>query len=182
MYNLPEGKHRPGSLRLLSRWPGPHDGSSGARSRPYMNGEPRAQGVLPRQACRCREDAFSCNLKTHSGGSTLNKRKRVALQKHRAKQRKLEEKRKAARVASTIAPSRVRATAEPERPAPITPAPRPAAPRRPRTAPRPPAAQEPQQDRGPAQGQRQPSRPAPRRAPQQEPSEQPDRGSEPSSQ
>jgi hypothetical protein len=102
------------------------------------------------------------------GGNGLNKRKRVALQKHRVRQRKLEEKRRATRVASTIAPARPR-TAEPERPAPIVPSPRPQAPRRPRTAPRPAASQE--QPQGQSRSATQPRsapRPAPRRASQAE--------------
>ncbi|HZK66329.1 MAG TPA: hypothetical protein VFD42_02120, partial [Chloroflexota bacterium] len=61
----------------------------------------------------------------------MNKRKRVAMQKHRVKSRKLEEKRKMTRVASGISASRPRATESERAGAPA----RPAAPRRPRTAP-----------------------------------------------
>lgn len=67
----------------------------------------------------------------------LNKRKRVAQQKHRARQRKIEEKARASRGPATASSVTRTRTAEPERMAPLSPTTRPPAPRRPRTTPRP---------------------------------------------
>ncbi len=121
------------------------------------------------------EPRLASGKEPDDGGSSLNKRKRVAQQKHRVKQRKLEEKRKATRAASTLAPARPR-TAESERPAPIVPASRPPVPpRRPRS-PRPAGTQgqQPQeQGRPQAAGQRPAApRPAPRRATPPQPEQQ----------
>jgi len=89
----------------------------------------------------------------------LNKRKRVAQQKHRARQRKIDEKTRAARGTSPAGSTARTRPAEPERMAPLTPTSRPPAPRRPRTTPRPAGAPQGQQGSEQQTTPRPPARP-----------------------